>query len=123
MGRLKQEMLDRTEVFADRMLNVVQALEKNRVYGRIVDQMVGCGTSVGANTAEADQAVSSNDFCKTLGIVLKELGESRFWMRMCVRRRWFSSRALSGLQDESLALSKILGSMVSRTRAKSRRTL
>lgn len=86
MGRLQQELLSRAEDFGDRMLDVVLTLEKERVSKRVLDQMTGCGTSVGANAFEADQAMSAADFCKTLGWSVKELNESRYWIRLCGRR-------------------------------------
>lgn len=116
MGRLSEELVSRAETFGDRMLDVVEALDKKRVYRRILDQMVGCGTSVGANACEADQAVSRKDFCKSLGTVLKELGESRYWIRVCCRRGWVRPQRLDSLQNEALELGKIFGSMVVRSR-------
>jgi four helix bundle protein len=118
MGRLSAELCERTGSFSDRMLDVVLALEKRRIYARVIDQMVGCGTSVGANSAEADQAMSSRDFCKALGTVLKELSECRFWLRTCVRREWITASQVQNLIADSSELSRIFGRMVSRTRAK-----
>jgi four helix bundle protein len=53
-----------------------------------MDQIAASGTSVGANTFEADEAMSRKDFCKALGIANKELNETRFWLRLFVRREW-----------------------------------
>lgn len=103
------------------MLDVVAELERKRVYSRIVDQMVGCGTSVGANICEADQAVSAADFCGSLGIVLKELGESRYWLRLSIRRDWLKATRLEPLVQEAMELSRIFGSMVARTRRRKAR--
>src|SRR5215471_8091812 len=112
MGRLAQNLIERTERFGDRMLEVVHELERKKVYTRIIDQMVGCGTSVGANACEADQAVSAADFCKSLGIALKELGEARYWLRLVVRREWLKSARLESLLQEAVELSRIFGTMV-----------
>ncbi|HYE62306.1 MAG TPA: four helix bundle protein [Phycisphaerales bacterium] len=121
VSRLKPEIVARAEEFSDRMLDVVDALEKKRVYARIIDQMVGCGTSVGANVCEADQAMSANDFCKALGVSVKELGECGYWLRLCVRRKWIPASRLTKLQDEGVQLLKIFGTMIKRTRAKNRK--
>lgn len=118
MGRLKTELRDRSERFSDRMLDVAGELEKKRVYARVVDQIVGAGTSVGANTAEADQAVSRADFAKCLGIVVKELAESDFWLRTCVRRGWIAQERLVELQAEATSLGKIFSRMIVRSRRK-----
>ena len=121
MGRLSLELRDRAEVFGNRMLDVVQALERKRVYARVIDQMVGCGTSVGANACEADQAMSPPDFCKALGVVVKELGESQYWLRTCTRRTWLSGRRFDPLHEEATQLSKIFSTMIIRTRRKNRK--
>ena len=102
------------------MLDVVRVLERKRVYSRIIDQMVGFGTSVGANACEADQAMSAKDFCKCLATALKELGESAYWMRTCVRRGWLPEHRLAELQGECDQLARIFGTMVVRTRRNSK---
>jgi four helix bundle protein len=81
-GRLKPEFLDRTETFSDRCVAVAERLSTDRRFARVIDQLVGCGTSVGANTAEADEAMSQKDFRKSLAIVAKELSETRFFLRI-----------------------------------------
>jgi four helix bundle protein len=116
MGRLKEDLVARAEGFSDRMLDVVEALEQKRVYSRVISQMVGCGTSVGANTFEADQAVSAPDFCKALGIAVKELGECRYWLRTCARRGWLPETRLAGLEDEATQLGRIYSVMIVRSR-------
>lgn len=118
VGRLKAELRDRSEGFTDRMLDVASELEKKRVYARVIDQIVGAGTSVGANTAEADQAISRADFAKCLGVVVKELAESDFWLRTCVRRGWIAQERLCDLQAEAVSLAKIYSRMIVRTRRK-----
>lgn len=122
MGRLSQELKERAEQFGDRMPDVVEALRKHRVYSRIIDQMVGCGTSVGANAFEADQAVSAPDFCKALGTCVKELSESQYWLRICWRREWLSHARLKPLEMEAIELAKIFSTMIARTRAPDRRS-
>ena len=78
MGRLKPEFLGRIESFGDRVLDVANALARKRVSHRILDQLTGCGTSVGANVFEAHEAMSRPDFCKCLAQSVKELSESRY---------------------------------------------
>src|SRR5215468_6260300 len=99
MGRLRQETLERADRYADRTLDVVEVLERQRRYRRVVDQMAGSGTSAGANLYEADQALSAKDFTKTLGVVLKELNETKFWLRLVGRRGWIKPARLADLLD------------------------
>lgn len=118
MPRLQEATLLRVETFSDRMLDVVDALPVKRVSRRVLDQISACGTSVGANIFEADEAMSAADFCKTLGIVNKELSESRYWIRLIGRRGWLNAARLSDLEQECQELRRIFGAMISRSRKK-----
>src|SRR5438034_4090964 len=52
---------------------------------RIINQLVGAGTSVGANYVEADDAVSKKEFLKSIGTCKKEVREAKHFLRMAVR--------------------------------------
>lgn len=118
MGRLTSQTLDRTEEYADRILDVVKELEHRRSYARIIDQISGSGTSAGANAFEADEAMTAKDFAKCLGIVVKELNETRFWLRLVSRRGWIKTIRLTPLIQETLTLKSVFGAMIVRTRRK-----
>ncbi|CAG0954592.1 hypothetical protein PHYC_00391 [Phycisphaerales bacterium] len=120
MGRLKAEFIDRVENFSHRVMDVAETLESQHRSWRIIDQMIGAGSSVGANVCESDEALSRKDFAKGLGIALKELGEARYWLRFVVRRRWLPSRRLDLLQKEAIEIKRILGAMVTRTNRNSK---
>src|SRR5688572_10045725 len=98
------------------MLDVAESLEGQRRFRRVVDQIAGCGTSVGANTFEADQAITRKDFAKTMAIAAKELGESRFWLRLISRRGWVKPERLDPLVAETEELLAIANAMIVRTR-------
>lgn len=112
MGRLREDFIERIEAFSHRVADVADALDADKRSNRIVNQIMASGTSVGANVAEADEALSRADFCKCLGIALKELAESRFWLRFIQKRRWLSPKRLDPLLEESAELRKILGTML-----------
>lgn len=120
MRRLDEDLPNRAERFAHRMSDLADAIVRQRRSRRVVDQITGCGTSVGANLFEADEAVSRPDFCKCLGIVNKELSESRFWVRYAVARKWFPAKRLSPLEAESMELRRIFGAMLARVRRNDR---
>ena len=48
----------------------------------MISQLVGCGTSVGANYCEANEGVSKKDFKNTIGRCVKEAKETRFFLRV-----------------------------------------
>jgi len=116
VGRLELELLDRIEHWCDRVLSVSDTLEKQGRSRRITDQIIGSGTSVGANIFEADEAMSTKDFIKCTAIALKELNETRFWIRLITRQSWIAPDRLESFLDETNELRKILGSIIARTK-------
>jgi four helix bundle protein len=120
MGRLSSELLERVESFSHRVVDVSEVIEKQRRARRVIDQLVGCGTSVGANAWEADEAMSRPDFCRVLGIVIKEIVETRYWLRFVGKRGWVNPERLSLLDREALELKRIFGAMLTRTRKRTR---
>jgi four helix bundle protein len=98
------------------MVDVPEALERARRNRRIVDQMVGCGTSVGANIYEADEAMSRLDFCTAVGRSLKEINECHFWLDFIGERNWVPPVRLDKLKTEAESLRRVFGSMIARTK-------
>ena len=120
MGRLDADIIERTERFAHRMVDVADSLAEQSHPRRVVDQLIGCGTSVGANAAEADEALSRADFCRILGVVVRELSESRFWLRFIAKRGWLPADRLRPLEEECSGLRRVFGSMIARIRSHDR---
>ncbi|MBN8644783.1 MAG: four helix bundle protein [Planctomycetes bacterium] len=120
MGRLKPEFLERVEDFANRVVKVSLTLSSQRRPSRIIDQLIGSGTSVGANAFEADESMSRADFRKCLAITAKELAETRFWLRLIARQAWIDPKRLEPLDQECMELRKIVGTILKRTRPEGR---
>lgn len=119
MGRLKPEFIDRIDRFCDRVLDVADAGEKRCSSGRILEQIRACGTSVGANACEADEAISRPDFVKCIGIARRELGEVRFWLRLFGRRGWVTASRMEPLMSEAVELTRVMGAIVVRSSERS----
>lgn len=80
-GRRKDdELAERLVSFAIRIIQLVQAFPKNATGKHVSNQLLRSGTAPGANYEEARGAESRADFVHKLGIVLKELKESRYWL-------------------------------------------
>jgi four helix bundle protein len=118
VGRIEPELLERIEDFSHRVVDVADVIAEQRRCSRVIDQMYGCGTGVGANVDESEEAVSRKDFCKGLCWAIKERSECRYWLRFVVRRGWLPAARVAGLQDETRQLTAILGAMLHRTRRK-----
>ena len=103
---------DRLLDFAARCGLVVDALPETRMGRHMAGQLVRCGTSSAPNYAEACAAESRNDFIHKLGIALKELRESRVWLKLCIKCKLLPSTRLVPLTDECNQLIKILGKSI-----------
>ena len=114
-GRLKSEFVERVEVFCDRCVAVAEQLDQDGRFRRIVEQLAASGSSVGANISEASEAMSTKDFRKSMSIAAKELVETRFWIRLVIRRGWIPENRLQPLMSEITEIKKIVGSILTKT--------
>ena len=81
-------MEERTARFGEAIIDFAKTIPQNSVTNRIISQIVGAGTSVGANYVEADDAVSKPrklSGLKSIGTCRKEARETKHFLRMIVR--------------------------------------
>jgi four helix bundle protein len=76
------DLEERTARFGEAIIDFAKTIPQNPITNRIITQLVGAGTSVGANYAEADDAVSKKDFLKSIGTCRKEARETKHFLRM-----------------------------------------
>lgn len=70
------------------------------------------GTSSGANYEEARGAQSRADFLHKLQIVLKELRESLFWLRLIDKAQIIKEQGVASAIDETRQLGNIIAKSV-----------
>lgn len=112
------DIKERTFEFANRVVDVVEELPQTRTFDVLARQLIRAGTSVGANVEEAHAADSRADFAFKLSIALREARESRYWLRI-VMRRIQARGPLQDLANESEEIMKILGAIISKVRKRS----
>ena len=84
-GEGKERVFDleeRTARFGEAVIQFLKKVPKGPLTNRLIDQLVGAATSVGANYAEADDSVSKRDFRHRIGTCRKESRESKHFLRM-----------------------------------------
>ena len=79
------DLEERTARFGEAVIDFAKSIPQNAVTNRIINQLVGAGTSIGANYLEADDAVSKKEFLKSIGTCKKEARETKHFLRMAVR--------------------------------------
>ena len=81
-GKRVFDLEERTARFGEAIIRFAKSIPQNPVNNRLIEQLVGAGTSVGANYCEADDGVSRKDFKNKIGTCRKEARETKFFLRM-----------------------------------------
>jgi four helix bundle protein len=112
------ELSERLLDFALRIGKVVDALPDTRLGRHIAGQLVRCGTSVPPNYEEGRAAESRADFVHKLTICLKELRESRFWLRLIIKANLLPKHKMSDLLGECEELMNVIAQSVVTAKSK-----
>ena len=80
----KYDLEERTAKFGEGIIKFCKNVPRGPITDPLITQLVKCGTSVGANYCEADDAESKADFKHKIGICKKEARECKHFIRMIV---------------------------------------
>lgn len=108
---------DKCMNFSIRIVGLCRFLNEEKHEYRIADQMFRSGTSIGANFAEAQCAVSRNDFISKLHISLKESNETLYWLQLLYRTRFITEKQFKSVYADCEELKRILMSASKKARA------
>ena len=100
MGQFGDDLIDRVERAADRMIQMVLALPSNPVGWEIGRQVVRSAGSVGANLEEAQAVLTRKDFTYKISVALREARETLYWMRRIERNELLPAGRLADLRSE-----------------------
>jgi four helix bundle protein len=110
--RKDEELAERLLKFAVLIIRLCGKLPYNTIGNHIRIQLLRCGTSPGANYEEARGAESKADFIHKLGIVLKELKESRYWLKVIQEVSLIKKDYVSPVLDECKELIAIIAKSI-----------
>ena len=79
---MRRTVQEKSFRFAIRIVNLCKYLRTEQNEYILSKQLLRCGTSIGANIAEAQQAQSRPDFISKMNIALKETSETDYWLRL-----------------------------------------
>ena len=111
---LSERLLD----FTVKMIKLVNSLPKTIVGRHIGGQILRSGTLPGSNYEEARGAESRADFIHKLGIVLKELKETRFWLKVIYRTKILASQDVEPYIKECDELCAVIAKSIITAKAK-----
>ena len=105
------DLEERSAVFGESIVRFSKTIPRNPSNNRLIDQVVGAGTSVGANFCEANDCFSKKDFRFTVKRCIKEAKETRFFLRMIAASEPLLADEARTLFREATELLKILATM------------
>jgi four helix bundle protein len=111
------ELSARTKEFALRVIRLFCSLPKNTQAQVLGKQALRSGTSVGANYREAKRSRSKPEFISIIGVCIKELDETAYWLELLIESDIVSSQKLKDLYQECDQLIAILTTISKKTKA------
>jgi four helix bundle protein len=109
----KYDLEDRLIDFAVLGLDISENLPRTQAGIHIAGQLSRSGTSPAANCGEAQSAESRKDFIHKLKVALKELKETRIWLKIIIRKKYSERVPVEPVLDECQELICILGKSIS----------
>ena len=105
MRKSKTSDLSQPSSFSHRTSRVPVHLQS---VAALANQLLRSGTSIGANNAEACNAVSKQDFRSKSYIALKEARESLYWIELLHRNNYIDDKQFNSIYTDCEELVKIL---------------
>ncbi len=91
------DLEERSARFGEAVIDLCKKVPLGPLTNRLVDQLIGASSSIGANYCEADDAVSKKDFRHKISISKREARESKHFLRLI-------ARAVPEIRDEARTL-------------------
>ena len=102
----------KSKEFAKSIVLLCRKMKHNGVESVLINQLLRCGTSVGANVHEAQYAQGTKDFISKLEIALKECNESEYWLELLYETNSIGEVEFKSFQKECIELRRMLVSSV-----------
>lgn len=105
--------------FSLKVIAFTELLEAKKNFN-VANQLLGCGTSTGANVKEAQNAESKADFIHKMKIAEKEADETEYWLVHCKESENYPDP--DELMKELLVINKVLSKIISSTKNRYQKT-
>ena len=102
--------LHKSKTFAIRIVRLYQYLCSEKKEFVLSKQLLRSGTSIGANLAESECAISKKDFLAKIYIALKECAETLYWLELLRETGYLSVSEYDSIHADCEELRKILSS-------------
>ena len=108
MSNKRNDISERFLDFGVNIIGVVSKLNNNQASRHITNQLMRSATSAGANYEEACGAESKKDFIHKMQLVLKELRETLYRLKLLKKSQLISIENIKEVLNEADELVKII---------------
>ena len=98
----------KSKKFAVRIVKLYKYLCNEKSEFVLSKQLLRSGTSIGANIAESECAISEKDFLSKIYIALKECSETIYWLELLYETDYLSQSELESVRSDCIEIKKIL---------------
>ena len=110
---MKESILrDKSKAFAIRIIKFYKFLMEEKKEFVISKQILRCGTSIGANFAEAIYGVSEADFINKLSIAQKEASETIYWLELLYETDFITKEQFDSMLADADELVRLLAASI-----------
>ena len=99
---------EKSKRFAVRVVKLYRFLRENKGEYVMSKQLLRCGTSIGANLAEAECAISKKDFLAKVYIALKECAETKYWLELLYETQYLTNEEYKSIAGDCEELRRML---------------
>ena len=108
---------DKSKSFSVRIIKLYTYLKDNKKEYILSKQLLRCGTSIGANIAEAECAVSKKDFHAKVHIAYKECAETKYWLEVLHDSELLTDAQFESIFNDCQELYRLLASITKSTKS------
>ncbi len=108
----------KSKKFAVRIVKLYKYLCNEKSEFVLSKQLLRSGTSIGANIAESECAISEKDFLSKIYIALKECSETIYWLELLYETDYLSQSELESIKSDCIEIKKILSATTKTVKSK-----
>lgn len=109
-------VFEKSKKFSLRIIRLYKYLCDEKKEFVLSKQLLRSGTSIGANIAEANCAISKKDFLAKMYIAFKECSETAYWLELLYGAEYLSKAEFDSINSDCTELQKILSSITKTTK-------
>ena len=116
----KSIVYEKAYKFSIKAVKIYQDLKNDRKEFELSKQLLRCSTSIAANIAEANGAISEVDFSAKISISYKECLETKYWLNLLKDTGYIEQQVYDDIFPEADEIARILFSILKTTRINKR---